>query len=98
VVARLTGEPTDRLAAHTANLRRHGLAYLRMDNFIHHSTDGPHNVFSSVWSEPEARALFADFAHVDCRRHFLNERHLPGLRVLPQPTRSRLAARVGWHL
>lgn len=98
-VARLTGEPSDRLAAHTANLRRQGLAYLRMDNFVHYSTDGPHNVFSSVWSEPEARSLFARFTHVQCRRHFLNERHLPGLRtLLPQPTRDRLAARLGWHL
>lgn len=98
-IAHLTGEPTNRLAAHTANLRRHGLAYLRMDRFIHHSTDGPHNVFSSVWAEPEARVLFSAFERVECRRHFLNERHLPGLRyLLPQLTRERLAARLGWHL
>jgi SAM-dependent methyltransferase len=98
VVSAVTGEPRERLSAHTRNLRQEGLGYLRMDRFIHHSTDGPHNVYSSVWTEREAAGLFSDFRALRFARHFLNDRHLPGLRILPARARRWLAARVGWHL
>jgi ubiquinone/menaquinone biosynthesis C-methylase UbiE len=97
-ISGVTGEPPHRLHAHTKNLRQQGLRYLRMENFIHASTDGPHNVFSSVWSEREARALFSAFSEVALRRHFLNERHLPPLRLLGAKAKGALASRVGWHL
>lgn len=93
-----TGEPLERLLAHRESLRRVGLRYLRMDRFLHASTDGPHNVYSSVWSEREARRLFSSFREIRCNRHFLNERHFPPLRLLSRAARARLAARLGWHL
>lgn len=95
----LTGEPLDRLSVHTKNLRSQGLEYLRMRNFIHRSTDGPYNAYSSVWTEPEATELFSAFRDVCFRRHHLNERHLPGLKALLTPEAKRfLASRFGWHL
>lgn len=98
-VARITGEPADRLQVHADALRRQGPAYLRMDNFIHRSTDGPHNVYSAVFSDREARALFSAFRHVELRAHLLNDRHLPGIRrVLGDRARRALARRYGWHL
>jgi ubiquinone/menaquinone biosynthesis C-methylase UbiE len=98
LVARATGEPLERLTAHTESLRRRGLGYLRMESFIHASTDGPHNVFSSVWSREEAAVLFGGFTSVRTSVHYLNERHLPGVRFLPSGLRESMARRWGWHL
>lgn len=97
-VSKLTGEPLPRLMAHRENLRARGLGYLRMENFIHASTDGPRNPYASVWSEREARALFGAFRDVRCTKHLLNERHFPVLRLLGEDAKERLASRFGWHL
>src|SRR5215469_13731442 len=51
LVSRLTGEKQERLQKHLFNFKREGLSYLSMDNFIHKATDGPDNVFSSVFSK-----------------------------------------------
>lgn len=99
LIARLTHEPIDRLSSHLYNLRREGFRYLKMENFIHKSTDGPQNVFSSVFSRKEARELFADFRDVQFAIHHLNERHFPLLRnLLPKRAKLWLGARYGWHL
>lgn len=99
VVSAVTGEPLERVTAHTKNLRAEGLRYLRMENFIHRSTDGPHNIFSSVWSGEEAAELFSQFGEVNFKKHFLNERHLPGLKYLiSAKVRQWLTSRLGWHL
>jgi SAM-dependent methyltransferase len=99
VVARLTGEKPERLRRHLDGLRAAGLSYLRMDHFIHKATDGPDNVYSSVWDETAARSLFARFRDLRFSRHLLNERHLPVVRALLSPAaKRRLAARYGWHL
>jgi SAM-dependent methyltransferase len=99
LVSALTREPIDRLLKHRTNLRQHGLAYLRMDHFIHKATDGPDNVYSNVFSERESRALFSDFTDVKVRKHLLNERHFPVLRsVLTPSMKQSLAAKYGWHL
>lgn len=99
LVSALTREPIERLLKHRTNLRQQGLSYLRMDQFIHKATDGPDNVYSSVFSEADALALFAGFTNVTVRKHLLNERHFPGLRsVLSASMKQRLAARYGWHL
>jgi SAM-dependent methyltransferase len=99
LISRLTGEPPARLAAHADNIRREGLGYLRLDRFLHKATDGPHNVYSSVWSRREAERLFARFHSVSFRVHLLNDRHFPGLsRVLPRSVRARVERRFGWHL
>ena len=99
LVSALTREPVDRLLKHRENLRAEGLAYLRMDNFIHRATDGPDNVYSAVFSEAQARDLFPWLTDVRVTKHLLNERHFPVLRnLLTTAMKSRLAARYGWHL
>jgi hypothetical protein len=99
LVSRLTREPVDRLLKHRANLRAEGLSYLRMEKFIHKATDGPDNVFSTVFTESEARQLFSAFRNVTVKKHLLNERHFPILRSLLSPaSKQRLAAKYGWHL
>jgi ubiquinone/menaquinone biosynthesis C-methylase UbiE len=96
---KLTGEKFDRLEKHRLNLKKNGLGYLKMENFIHKSTDGPDNVFSSVFSRKEASALFSKFRQVSFTCHFLNERHFPVVRsLLPRKAKRWLAARFGWHL
>jgi len=99
LVSRLTHEPVARLLKHRANLRAEGLSYLKMDRFIHRATDGPDNVFSTVFTERELRELFSKFSDVTVTRHLLNERHFPLLRNLLTPAaKRRLAAKYGWHL
>ncbi len=99
LVAALTHEPIDRLLRHRTNVRTQGLSYLRMENFIHRATDGPDNVYSAVFSEAEARGLFADFTDVTITKYLLNERHFPVLRsVLTPAMKEKLAAKYGWHL
>lgn len=99
VVSKLTGEPIDRLLKHCVNLKRDGLTYLCMKNFIHKSTDGPDNIFSSVFSVVEARRLLSNFRDLRFATHLLNERHLLGLQhVLPKQMRRALERKFGWHL
>lgn len=99
VISRLTGEPMERLRAHTTGLKASGISYLRMPNFLHKSTDGPHNVFSSVFTRRDVLRLFEDFSHVDTRVHLLNERHFPIVRsLLPKRLKRAIERRFGWHL
>ncbi len=99
LVAMVTGENRSRINKHMENLKTNGLSYLDMATFIHKSTDGPDNVFSSVWSRRSSSRLFASFRGVEFRVHFLNERHLLGLQlVLPTRVKSWLSRKFGWHL
>lgn len=98
-ISRITGEPLHRLNLHKENLRRSGLGYLKMNNFIHKATDGPDNVYSSVYSEKEARDILAPFRELSFSRHMLNERHLPVIRnMLSDRMKKGLESRFGWHL
>lgn len=99
LVSRLTGEKRERLQKHLFSFKREGLGYLRMENFIHKATDGPDNVFSSVFSKRELEGLFCKFNDLRFSVHYLNERHLPILRsILPVKVKDRLAAQFGWHI
>jgi hypothetical protein len=99
VVSALTREDTHRLMKHLENLKRDGLRYLRMENFIHKATDGPDNVFSSVYSQSEAAGLFSAFRNLSFSKHYLNERHFPVIRnVLPARMKRWIETRYGWHL
>lgn len=99
IVCRLTGEPLDRLLKHRSNLKQEGLSYLRMHNFVHKSTDGPDNVYSSVYSVAQVRQLLRQFRDLRFSKHLLNERHLLGLQfVLSRRVKQSLEARFGWHL
>lgn len=99
LVSRLTGEPMDRLMKHVANLKREGWRYLRLKRFIHVATDGPENVYSSVYSRARAAQLFSGFTNVVTTCHHLHERQLPGIRSLLTPRfKAALGRRFGWHL
>jgi len=98
-VARVTREKVERLEKHLTHFKREGFAYLKMKNFIHKATDGPDNVFSSVFSESEAAELFSAFRNLSFSKHFINERHFPVVRgFLSESLKRKLAARYGWHL
>jgi len=78
--------------AHLENARRDGLwQYLRMENFINVSTDGPLNPYSRVYGLTEVRRDFTDFDIVRADQHFM---HAPPLPVGWLP----LAGVLGWHL
>ncbi len=99
LIARLTGEPLDRLRKHKEILHREGLAYLRMENFIHRATDGPDNVYTSVWNREMCDRLFSQFSGLRYEVWFLNERHFPILRsILPRSLKRKLERKWGWHL
>lgn len=99
LVSKITKEDPGRLEKHIINLRRAGLSYLKMKNFIHKSTDGPENVFSSVFSRNEAKRLFSKFRDSSYSIHFLNVRHLPIIRnIFPAALKKSMDSKYGWHL
>ena len=99
VISKLTGEDVERINKHKRNIRQEGLGYLRMKSFIHKSTDGPDNIYSSVWTTKTAKKLFGNFGVVSTNVHFLNERHLLGVQhLLPKSLKKSMAHKIGWHL
>jgi ubiquinone/menaquinone biosynthesis C-methylase UbiE len=99
VISKLSGENAERINRHRANLKSQGIGYLRMRNFLHRSTDGPDNVYATVWSKASSKKLFRNFSSISFKIHFLNERHLMGLqKLLPKKVKVWLAHRFGWHL
>lgn len=77
---------------HITNARKMGLSkYLRMNNFIHVSTDGPFNPYSKVYGSREIEQDFADFEIVETHKEFM---HAPPLPVNWLP----LSSVLGWHL
>lgn len=98
-ISKLTGESTERINKHRVLMKKEGLSYLKMKNFIHRSTDGPDNVYSSVWTNHSIKKLLSKFSSISTNIHFLNERHLLGLQyVLPNSFRKKISHRYGWHL
>lgn len=99
VISLLTGEKEERVKKHLINWRREGWRYLKLENWIARSTDGPENVYSAVYSRSEARKLFSLFVNLDFKVYHLNERHFPLFRILlPARAKQALASRWGWHL
>lgn len=87
----LRGAP-EILRQHLDNAEREGLGrYLRLDRFVHRSTDGPLNPFARVYSRREVEADFPDFTVVDTFTRYL---HAPPLPVRRLPGEGLL----GWHL
>ena len=98
-VSRLTGESVDRINRHKYHLKKEGWKYFQMKNFLHRSTYGPDNIYSSVWTDRSVRKLFGAFSAVSTNVHFLNERHLLGAQhLLPRGMKKAMARRYGWHL
>lgn len=99
LVSKLTGEGVERIRRHKYRLKKEGISYFKMENFIHRSTDGPDNVYASVWNKRSSHNLFHAFRELRFDVHFLNERHLMGLQhVLPGSFKRWMAANYGWHL
>lgn len=99
LVSKLTGESKERIEKHKKNFKERGFGYLKMSAFIHRSTDGPDNIYSSVWNKKTSKKLFHLFKDHQFKIHFLNERHLLGLqKILSRKTKNWLAYRFGWHL
>lgn len=87
------------LKGHLENAEESGLAkYLRNPLFMIKNTDGPGNPYSKVYDLRSVATDFPEFDIVDSRVHFLNERQLPFLKLLPQRLRAMLASKLGWHL
>jgi ubiquinone/menaquinone biosynthesis C-methylase UbiE len=99
LVSKLTGESKERINRHRELIKKEGWRYLKMKNFIHRSTDGPDNVYSSVWTSKSAKKLLCKFVSTKTNVHFLNERHLLGMQhLLSGSLKNRIAHRYGWHL
>jgi SAM-dependent methyltransferase len=78
--------------AHLANAKKVGIGeYLKMQNFISVSTDGPFNPYSKVYDRHEIDADFPDLEIVETHKEFM---HAPPLPVGWLP----LASVLGWHL
>jgi ubiquinone/menaquinone biosynthesis C-methylase UbiE len=98
-ISKITGESVERINRHKFHFKNQGLSYFKMKHFIHRSTDGPDNVYASVWTSASARKLFHSFKDITTSVHFLNERHLMGVQhVLPRSLKKAMGNRFGWHL
>ncbi len=87
------------LCGHLENADRFGLLnYLKNPLFMMCNTDGPCNPYSKVYDLAEIAADFPEFRVRESRVHFLNERHLPVLKLFPKRMRDLLASKYGWHL
>lgn len=83
---------TGYLAAHLRNAEREGLrGYLRLERFVHASTDGPENPFARVYDLAGVRRDFPSFRLIRAHKEFM---HAPPLPVHGLPGGSVM----GWHL
>jgi SAM-dependent methyltransferase len=79
-------------AAHIRNAREEGLLrYLRLNRFVHRSTDGPDNPYAKVYGLREVREDFPAFGVTRAYKQFM---HAPPLPVKWMP----LQRAAGWHL
>lgn len=80
------------LGSHLRNAEREGLGrYLRMERFVHASTDGPESPFARVYDLAAVRRDFPAFRVVRVHKEFM---HAP-----PLPVHGMPGARImGWHL
>jgi SAM-dependent methyltransferase len=80
------------LAAHLANAKAQGLArYLRLDEFVHRNTDGPHNPYAIVY---DRHRIERDFPSFRVTRTYKRHMHAPPLPVDRLPGETLM----GWHL
>jgi SAM-dependent methyltransferase len=80
------------LAAHLDNAMKIGLfRYLRLDEFVHHNTDGPTNPYALVYDRARVERDFPCFRVTRTYKRFM---HAPPLPVHRLPGE----AIMGWHL
>jgi len=86
------GEPQSTLAAHLGNAREAGLfRYLRLEQFVHHNTDGPANPYALVY---DRRRIEQDFPSFRVTRTYKRFMHAPPLPVHRLPGETFM----GWHM
>jgi ubiquinone/menaquinone biosynthesis C-methylase UbiE len=84
---------------HIENAEKTGiLKYLSGKNFISKNTDGPDNPYSRVYSAKDVVDIFDKFYFHTFEHYFLNEKHLPFLKILPDSLKKILSKKLGWHL
>ena len=94
----LTSEPEDSLRTHAQRLKTNS-SYLSSEEFLSQNTDGAGNPLARVYSRPQARELFKDFAQVEVKTFFLNKKWIPIVGpLLPRSIEGSLARQWGWHL
>jgi SAM-dependent methyltransferase len=87
-----TGHSQETSAAHIQNAQNMGLFhYLRLSEFVHHNTDGPHNPYAVVY---DRRRIGRDFPLFRITRTYKRFMHAPPLPVHRLPGQ----AFMGWHL
>ena len=80
------------LAAHLGNAETIGLfRYLRLDEFVHHNTDGPANPYALVYDRGRVKQDFPSFRVTRTYKRFM---HAPPLPVHRLPGETLM----GWHL
>ena len=80
------------LAGHLSNARRMGLfRYLRLDEFVHHNTDGPANPYALVYDRKRVEQDFPSFRVTRMYKRFMHAPPLPVHRLPGQTV-------MGWHL
>jgi SAM-dependent methyltransferase len=80
------------LATHLDNAKRMGLLrYLRLEEFVHHSTDGPANPYALVY---DRRRIERDFPSFRVTRTYKRFMHAPPFPVHGLPGETLM----GWHL
>ena len=80
------------LAAHLGNAKKMGLfRYLRLEEFVHHNTDGPANPYALVY---DRRRIERDFPSFRVTRMYKRFMHAPPIPVHGLPGESFM----GWHL
>jgi len=90
-VLKSTAAPT-MLAGHLDNAMKTGLfRYLRLNEFVHHNTDGPANPYALVY---DRRRVERDFPSFRVTRSYKRFMHAPPLPVHGLPGE----AIMGWHL
>jgi SAM-dependent methyltransferase len=87
-----SGPSQGTLAAHLSNAREIGLfRYLRLDEFVHHNTDGPANPYALVYDRRRVEQDFPSFRVTRIYKRFM---HAPPFPVHGLPGESLM----GWHL
>ena len=80
------------LAGHLGNATKTGLfRYLRLDEFVHHNTDGPANPYALVYDRERVEQDFPSFRVTRMYKRFM---HAPPLPVHRLPGETVM----GWHL
>ncbi len=83
---------------HYENFLRHGWAYLRSQNFIHHATDGPECPVAYVYTAKTVREAFRWFQSIEIKAAHFPLRKYWFAQWVPLFLERWLASTIGWYL